>query len=101
RHTRSKRDWSSDVCSSDLYNLTLASMVLAVLNANHHWPIGWAILAALGSSVAVGVVNGAFVIIFGIDPFIVTLGTGTFVYGVVQIGRASCRERGCIWGGVR
>src|SRR5438067_8154919 len=24
RHTRSKRDWSSDVCSSDLANLTIA-----------------------------------------------------------------------------
>src|SRR5699024_8795114 len=24
RHTRSKRDWSSDVCSSDLYRLSLA-----------------------------------------------------------------------------
>src|SRR5699024_12222567 len=23
RHTRSKRDWSSDVCSSDLYDLSL------------------------------------------------------------------------------
>lgn len=74
---------TGDYDLSVAYNLTLSSMVLAVLNANHHWPIGWAILAALGASVAVGIVNGAFVIIFGIDPFIVTLGTGTFVYGVV------------------
>jgi ribose transport system permease protein len=74
---------TGDYDLSVAFNLTLSSMVLAVLNANHHWPIGWAILAALGASVAVGIVNGAFVIIFGIDPFIVTLGTGTFVYGVV------------------
>jgi ribose transport system permease protein len=74
---------TGDYDLSVAYNLTLSSMVLAVLNANHHWPIGWAILAALGASVTVGIVNGAFVIIFGIDPFIVTLGTGTFVYGIV------------------
>jgi len=74
---------TGDYDLSVAYNLTLSSMVLAVLNANHHWPIGWAILAALAASVTVGIVNGAFVIIFGIDPFIVTLGTGTFVYGVV------------------
>jgi len=74
---------TGDYDLSVAYNLTLASMVLAVLNVNAHWAIGLAILAALGSSVAVGIVNGAFVIIFGIDPFIVTLGTGTFVYGIV------------------
>src|SRR5699024_11357386 len=28
RHTRSKRDWSSDVCSSDLGSLTLSMLVL-------------------------------------------------------------------------
>jgi ribose transport system permease protein len=74
---------TGDYDLSVAYNLTLSSMVLAVLNVNHHWAIGWAILAALAASVTVGVINGAFVIIFGIDPFIVTLGTGTFVYGVV------------------
>jgi ribose transport system permease protein len=74
---------TGDYDLSVAYNLTLASMVLAVLNVNHHWSIGWSIVAALGASVAVGFVNGAFVIIFGIDPFIVTLGTGTFVYGIV------------------
>src|SRR4051812_17343565 len=31
----------------------------------------------------VGLINGAFVVIFGIDSFIVTLGTGTFLGGVV------------------
>src|SRR5579872_2750084 len=74
---------TGDYDLSVAFNLTLSSMVLAVLNVNHHWPVGWAILAALGASTAVGVVNGAFVIIFGIDPFIVTLGTGTFIYGIV------------------
>src|SRR5206468_8531034 len=27
RHTRSDRDWSSDVCSSDLHRVTLVSLV--------------------------------------------------------------------------
>src|SRR5207249_6019036 len=30
RHTRSKRDWSSDVCSSDLHLIKNAAMDLAV-----------------------------------------------------------------------
>src|SRR5699024_12075155 len=30
RHTRSKRDWSSDVCSSDLFGSFLTGLVLAL-----------------------------------------------------------------------
>lgn len=63
--------------------LTLASMEIAILNVNDHWSIVPAILVALGTGLAVGFVNGAIVILFQIDPFIVTLGTGTFVGGIV------------------
>src|SRR5699024_11664988 len=31
RHTRSKRDWSSDVCSSDLSSLSRRSMALSLM----------------------------------------------------------------------
>src|SRR5699024_11301261 len=36
RHTRSKRDWSSDVCSSDLFfkSVTTSSTNLAMANRN-------------------------------------------------------------------
>src|SRR5699024_11299549 len=37
RHTRSKRDWSSDVCSSDLANSTPSA--LGALNATKDIPI--------------------------------------------------------------
>jgi ribose transport system permease protein len=63
--------------------MTLACMVTALLNVNHHWPIGWAILAALVVGLVVGVVNGAIVVLLGIESLIVTLGTQTFIAGVV------------------
>src|SRR5699024_11263769 len=37
RHTRSKRDWSSDVCSSDLEQVAYAkSLGMTVLITDHH-----------------------------------------------------------------
>lgn len=74
---------AGDYDLSIAFNLTLSAMVVAVLNVNHHWPVAWAILAALGIGTAIGFVNGGIVVIFGIDPFIVTLGTGTFIGGTV------------------
>lgn len=63
--------------------LTLSSMTLAILNVNHGWPIGAAIAAALAVGLAIGIVNGALVVLLGIDSLIVTLGTSTFIAGVV------------------
>jgi ribose transport system permease protein len=63
--------------------LALSSMLLAVLNAQHGMPLGLAIIIALAAGVGVGAFNGAFVTLFGIDPFIVTLGTGTVLQGLV------------------
>jgi ribose transport system permease protein len=63
--------------------LALSSMLLAVLNVQHGVPLGLAILIALAAGAGVGVFNGAFVTVFGIDPFIVTLGTGTVLQGLV------------------
>src|SRR5207247_5315671 len=45
RHTRSTRDWSSDVCSSDLYVATRAMtkterwLNLIAFLLNHHYPV--------------------------------------------------------------
>jgi ribose transport system permease protein len=63
--------------------MTLSSMVLAILNVNHHWSIGAAIVAALVVGVVVGLVNGALVVLLDIDSLIATLGTSTFIAGVV------------------
>src|SRR5437868_15547434 len=63
RHTRSKRDWSSDVCSSDLGMTRTSSGFLWVSVAAMRAPVAhWARFIALG-------VRG------------------------MEIGRASCRER--------
>jgi len=43
---------------------TFSSMTIAVLNVNHQVPIGWAIVVALASGLALGFVNGFFIIVF-------------------------------------
>lgn len=63
--------------------LSLAAMIIAVLNVNSGWPIGLAILAALGAGALVGWINGLFVVVFGVESLVVTLGTGTVAQGVV------------------
>lgn len=71
------------------YDLSIASvvglsgMIIAILNVNHHVPIGVAILAGLGAGLLVGFVNGFFVVVLQIDSLIVTLGMSTFVSGIV------------------
>jgi len=63
--------------------LTLSSMTLAILNVNHGWSIAAAIAAALAVGLVIGIINGALVVLLGIDSLIVTLGTSTFIAGVV------------------
>lgn len=63
--------------------MTLATMTLAILNVNHGWSIGAAIAAALATGAVAGVVNGALVVLVGIDSLIATLGTSTFMAGIV------------------
>jgi ribose transport system permease protein len=62
----------------------LSSMVVAVLNVNHHWPIAWAVIAALVVSLLIGVVNAVVSVAIGVDTLIVTLGMGTLLEGVVS-----------------
>jgi len=73
---------SGDFDMSIASTLTLTSMTVAILNVNMHWPIVAAILVALLIGAGIGFVNGLVTTRFGIDPFIVTLGVGTFVNGV-------------------
>lgn len=63
--------------------LGLSAMTLAVLNVQLGWPIWLAVLVALAVSALAGVLNGALVVLFGVDPFISTLGTGTLFLGLV------------------
>ncbi|MEQ9639170.1 MAG: ABC transporter permease [Alphaproteobacteria bacterium] len=62
--------------------MTMASMIVGVLNVHHGLPIGWCILAALAAGALVGFCNGFFITVFRIHSLIVTLGVGTFVHGI-------------------
>src|SRR5206468_7262065 len=85
RHTRSDRDWSSDVCSSDLDQFGSYAGPPARRSDPTSCPRGLSLnraqprAAGSGSDQASG---GA-----GDQP------------GSSEIGRASCRERGWGWGG--
>jgi ribose transport system permease protein len=61
----------------------LSAMTLAILNVNHGWSIWAAILAALALGLLVGLINGALVVLLDIDSLIATLGTSTFIAGVI------------------
>jgi ribose transport system permease protein len=63
--------------------LTMGGMVVALLNAQHGVPIGLTMVIAVAIGAFVGFVNGFFVMVFGIDPFIVTLGMQTVIAGLV------------------
>src|SRR5206468_9189244 len=84
RHTRSDRDWSSDVCSSDL-DRQLGRVIAA--------------LAELGmADVAPGVdqvLGGPVLVAVGVPGGVVVVLRDRIVQ---QIGRASCRERVEVWG---
>lgn len=62
--------------------LTMSSLLTAVLNVNHGWPIWAAVVAAVLAGLLVGAVNGLIILYFRIHSLIVTLGMGTFVHGV-------------------
>lgn len=63
--------------------LGMSAMIVAVLNAQEGVPLALAIAAAIGAGALVGAINGAVVVLLRIDPFIVTLGTGTVLNGLV------------------
>lgn len=63
--------------------LTLSAMTIALLNTQHGINIYLCVVIALAIGAGVGFINGAIVVLIGIDPFIATLGTQTFITGVV------------------
>src|SRR2546421_1194634 len=79
RHTRSDRDWSSDVCSSDLRPGAFDTSTLVTT----------AVSAAIPAFVAAIVLILVFAVKLGWFP---ALGNGTDFLSN-EIGRASCRER--------
>src|SRR5699024_11485334 len=84
RHTRSKRDWSSDVCSSDLdirkYN-KVESQTIHVIS----------LLTSSGISHVFTNVVENFTSFVALGPVLVAM-LGVGVAEKTEIGRASCRE---------
>lgn len=62
----------------------LVSMVIALLNVQHHTNIWLCCLVGILIGAVAGFANGAIAIRFNADPFIITLGTGTVFTGVVE-----------------
>ena len=58
------------------------AVLIAWLNVNHHWPIGWAVLATVAFGVLFGALNAFIVVGIGVPSLVTTLGTGTLLGGV-------------------
>ena len=65
--------------------LLLSQMLIGVLNAGHQVPIALLIPLCLLVGAFIGFVNGGFIVLFGIDSLIVTLGMGTLLSGIVLL----------------
>jgi ribose transport system permease protein len=64
--------------------VTLAAMIIGVLNVWHSMPIGLTLLVALAAGLGVGAVNAFFIIYFRIPSLVVTLATASLISGIVQ-----------------
>src|SRR5204862_2258326 len=97
RHTRSLRDWSSDVCSSDLFAAVAILSYSAKAASAFYGPFR----DAAGSAPSKGDRKG-----YQMDPANrkealreARLDVEEGADAVMEIGRASCRERGEGWVG--
>jgi ribose transport system permease protein len=55
-------------------NTAVCGLILAILMKNVHMSAGWSIIIALICACIIGLVNGFFITIFNLPPFIATLG---------------------------
>ncbi len=65
------------------FTLGFTMAIVTVLAVNHHWSWELATVAAVAAGLAVGVVNGFFIVHLGVNAFITTLGTGTVLNGLI------------------
>ena len=59
----------------------LSLVLVGFLNVEQGWPIGLAILVALGAGLLIGLINAFFIVAVGIESLVVTLGMGTLLAG--------------------
>src|SRR5699024_11339100 len=91
RHTRSKRDWSSDVCSSDLGGSSGGSSSGSTSGTG----TATATTSPVIPNIPVAQTQ-VYVVSDTTLPFTVKRGSAYCFKMTVKIGRASCRERGCV-----
>lgn len=63
--------------------LTLTAMIIAQLNVIRGWGIGPTIAVAVLVALLIGLINGLITVGFGIQSLVVTLGTSTFIEGII------------------
>ena len=61
----------------------LSAVVAAQLNANMGVSLIVSLIAALVVGLVVGLVNALFIVVFGVESLIITLGMGTFLQGIL------------------
>lgn len=73
---------AGDYDMSAAYTMSLANMITVFLSVEMGVNVWVSALIALIAGVVIGFINGVFVVKIGIDPFIVTMGVGTFLAGI-------------------
>src|SRR5690606_40544654 len=94
RHTRFSRDWSSDVCSSDL--LTALGFALPGSMPGDPAP-DFTLTDTYGTAHTLSDYRGQWVVLEWLNydcPFVRKHYNGQNMQALQEIGRASCRERG-------
>jgi ribose transport system permease protein len=61
--------------------LGIADTLVGELNVVHHWPLWSTTAAVLACGALIGSLNAVFIVGLGVDPIVVTLGTGTLLGG--------------------
>src|SRR5690606_41006150 len=97
RHTRFSRDWSSDVCSSDLGRLMRPRIVREIRSENGELIRSFEpeVIRQAVSPEAARMVREALAEV--VSPRGTAILAAVQGFQVAEIGRASCRERQWIW----
>jgi ribose transport system permease protein len=65
--------------------LGFGAIMTGHLSGTAHFPLAAVIVVVLAAGAAAGLINGLFVVHFGVNAFIVTLGTGTVLTGLTLL----------------
>src|SRR5690606_41000936 len=94
---RFSRDWSSDVCSSDLVRVVLVAGLVVLAVGCALTPLvddGFGLAVSLGLLASMGSGIGSFSVLIGAAAQRLPADARGAASGVIKIGRASCREAG-------